>query len=72
MPYWNLLHVPHSTALLEILKQATSSNAQLLSLLEKINPYTEGKLGVIVEGTYADLLLYEGNPLENIEVIAQP
>ncbi len=57
---------------LEILKQATSGNARLLSLSGKINPYTEGKLGVIAEGAYADLLLYEGNPLENIDIIAQP
>jgi len=57
---------------LEILKQATSGNARLLSLSGKINPYKEGKLGVIAEGAYADLLLYDGNPLENMDVIAQP
>ncbi|MFT5738063.1 MAG: imidazolonepropionase-like amidohydrolase [Maribacter sp.] len=57
---------------MEILKQATSGNAQLRSLLENINPYIEGKLEVIVDGKYANLLLYEGNPLENIDVIAQP
>lgn len=57
---------------LEILKQATTGNARLLSLSGRINPYTEGKLGVIEAGAYADLLIYEGNPLEDIEVIAQP
>ena len=57
---------------LEILKQATSENARLLSLSGKINPYTEGKLGVVEEGAYADLLIYEGNPLKNIEVVAHP
>lgn len=57
---------------LEILKQATSENARLLSLSGKINPYAKGKLGVIEAGAYADLLIYEGNPLENIEVIALP
>jgi hypothetical protein len=30
------------------LKQATSGNARLLSLSGKINPYTEGKLGITV------------------------
>ena len=55
---------------LEILKQATSGNARLLSLSGKINPYTEGKLGVIKTGAYADLLIYEGNPLEDIEIVA--
>lgn len=54
---------------LEILKQATSENARLFALSGKLNPYTEGKLGVIKVGAYADLLLYEGNPLEDIQVI---
>ena len=57
---------------LEILKQATSGNARLLSLSGKINPYTEGKLGVIEVGAYADLLIYNGNPLDDIEIIAHP
>jgi hypothetical protein len=33
------------------------------------NPYKAGKLGVIEEGAYADLLLVDGNPLEDISVI---
>lgn len=53
----------------EILKQATSENARLFSLSGKINPYTEGKLGVIEKGAYADLLIYDGNPLEDVEII---
>ena len=57
---------------LEILKQATSGNARLFSLSGRINPYTEGKLGVITEGAYADLLIYEGNPIEDMKVIANP
>ncbi|TMM56263.1 amidohydrolase family protein [Maribacter algarum] len=57
---------------LEILKQATSENARLFSLSGKINPYTDGKLGVIEVGAYADLLIYEGNPLEDIEIVAHP
>ncbi len=57
---------------LDILKQATSENARLLSLSGKINPYMEGKLGVIAAGAYADLLIYEGNPLEDLEIIAHP
>ena len=56
----------------EILKQATSGNAKLLSLSGKINPYQKGKLGVIEAGAYADVLLYEGNPLEDIQVVAHP
>ena len=53
----------------EILKQATSGNARLFALTGKINPYTEGKLGVVEKGAYADLLIYEGNPLEDVEVL---
>ena len=57
---------------LEVLKQATSGNAKLFSLSGQINPYSEGKIGVIEEGAYADLLIYEGNPLDDMEVIANP
>jgi imidazolonepropionase-like amidohydrolase len=34
-----------------------------------VNPYTEGKLGVIEEGAYADLLIVDGNPLEDLSAI---
>ena len=54
---------------LEVLKQATSENARLFALSGKLNPYTEGKLGVIEAGAYADLLIYEGNPLEDEQII---
>ncbi|MCP3956621.1 MAG: amidohydrolase family protein, partial [bacterium] len=33
------------------------------------NPYPEGKLGVIEVGAYADILIVDGNPLEDITVI---
>ncbi len=36
---------------------------------EFINPYPEGKLGVIEEGAYADILIIDGNPLEDLSVI---
>ena len=36
---------------------------------EFMNPYPDGKLGVIEEGAYADILLVDGNPLEDITVI---
>jgi imidazolonepropionase-like amidohydrolase len=50
---------------------ATSTNAELLALSGKRNPYP-GKLGVVEDGALADLLLVEGNPLEDIELIANP
>ncbi|WP_164658524.1 amidohydrolase family protein [Tropicibacter sp. Alg240-R139] len=33
------------------------------------NPYPEAKLGVIEEGAYADVLLIDGNPLEDFSVV---
>jgi imidazolonepropionase-like amidohydrolase len=55
----------------EILMQATSVNAEVLSLSGPRNPYP-GKLGVIEEGAYADLLLINGNPLEDISILTEP
>ena len=51
---------------------ATYDNAQLLYLSGKRNPYQDGKLGEISEGAYADLILVEGNPLDNINLVADP
>ena len=36
------------------------------------NPYQDGPLGVVEEGAYADLLLVDGNPLEDILLLADP
>jgi imidazolonepropionase-like amidohydrolase len=55
----------------EILVMATSTNAELLALCGKRNPYP-GKLGVVEEGALADLLLVDGNPLENLDLVADP
>nr|MCU0709552.1 hypothetical protein [Pirellula sp.] len=55
----------------EVLKMATSGNAELLALSGKRSPYS-GKLGVIEPEALADLLLVRGNPLEEIELIADP
>lgn len=55
----------------EVLRLATSTNAQLLALSGERNPY-KGELGVVKEGALADLLLVEGNPLEDLSIIADP
>jgi imidazolonepropionase-like amidohydrolase len=55
----------------ETLVMATSTNAELLALSGKRNPYP-GKLGVVEQGALADLLLVDGNPLENINLVADP
>ena len=57
---------------LEILRQATSGNAELFELSGLRHPYQEGALGVIREGAYADMVLVDGNPLEDIEVMVDP
>jgi imidazolonepropionase-like amidohydrolase len=55
----------------EALIMATSTNAELLALSGPRNPYP-GKLGVVEEGALADLLLVDGNPLQNIDLIKDP
>ena len=34
-----------------------------------MNPYLDGPLGVIQEGAYADILVVNGNPLDDIEIL---
>ena len=55
----------------ETLVMATGTNAQLLALSGKRNPYP-GKLGVVEEGALADLLLVDGDPIANIKLIEDP
>ena len=55
----------------EILVMATSTNAELLQLSGKRNPYP-GQLGVVQEGALADLLLVDGNPLDDVGLLADP
>jgi imidazolonepropionase-like amidohydrolase len=55
----------------EALKMATGDNGQLLALSGLRSPYP-GKLGVVEEGALADLLLVDGNPVENIGLISDP
>lgn len=49
---------------LEILRSATSVNAELLQM--------SGKLGVIAPDAFADMLVLDGNPLEDIALLARP
>ena len=55
----------------EALIMATSTNAELLKLSGPRNPHP-GKLGVVEVDALADLLLVDGNPLEDIRLIADP
>ena len=53
----------------EVLMQATSKAGELLALSGKLNPYPAGPLGVIKEGAYADILLVDGNPVEDAMIM---
>ncbi len=55
----------------EILRMVTHDNAELLALSGLRSPY-QGRLGVVEEGALADLLLVEGDPLANLEIVADP
>jgi imidazolonepropionase-like amidohydrolase len=52
----------------EMLKAATSTAGELAGLT-KLTNYHDGKLGVIEEGAYADILLVDGNPLKDVSSI---
>jgi imidazolonepropionase-like amidohydrolase len=54
----------------EVLRQATSRAGELVGRCGKRNPYP-GKLGVVQEGALADLLLVNGNPLQDLSVLAK-
>ncbi len=55
----------------EILKLVTHDNAQLLALSGPRSPYA-GRLGVVEEGALADLLLVDGDPLAQIDLLGDP
>jgi imidazolonepropionase-like amidohydrolase len=55
----------------EALKLVTHDNAQLLTLSGLRNPYA-GKQGVVEVDALADLLLVDGDPIANINLIADP
>ncbi len=48
---------------LEILRQATSINAELLQM--------PGRIGVVAEGAIADLIVVDGDPLEDVTCLGQ-
>ena len=55
----------------EILKLVTHDNAQLLALSGLRSPYA-GKLGVVEQGALADLILIDGDPVANLDLVADP
>jgi imidazolonepropionase-like amidohydrolase len=55
----------------DILRTATGTNAALLGMSGPRNPYP-GKLGVIEAGAFADILLIDGDPVADIDLLADP
>jgi imidazolonepropionase-like amidohydrolase len=55
----------------DILKMATSVNGELLAMSGPRNPY-QGKLGIIEPEALADLLVVDGNPIDDIDLISKP
>jgi len=51
------------------LQTLTVNGGKLAKLTGPENPYQEGDLGVIKVGAYADILIVDGNPLEDIGAI---
>jgi imidazolonepropionase-like amidohydrolase len=54
----------------EALRASTSTAGEYLMKTGPKNPYKEAQLGTLVEGSYADVILVDGNPLETTEVLA--
>jgi imidazolonepropionase-like amidohydrolase len=55
----------------EVLRIATGNNAEMLALSGERSNY-RGRLGVIDEDAFADLLLVEGDPTSDISIIENP
>lgn len=55
----------------QVLKMATADNAELLALSGRRSPY-QGKLGVVEVGALADLLLVDGDPLQDLALLEDP
>jgi imidazolonepropionase-like amidohydrolase len=51
------------------LQMMTKNGGELAALTGPENPYPDGKLGVIEEGAYADILIVDGDPLEDVRAI---
>ncbi|MEP4076291.1 amidohydrolase family protein [Haloferula sp.] len=52
-----------------MLKAATSTAGELVAMCGPLTSYHDGPIGLIEAGAYADLLIVDGNPLEDITVI---
>lgn len=53
----------------EGLRAATGRAHDLFKLCTYRNPYPQGKVGVLEKGSFADLLIVEGNPVEDLDIL---
>lgn len=49
---------------------ATGNINELIKLSTFRNPYPQGKIGVLEEGSFADILVVDGNPIEDLSVLS--
>lgn len=56
----------------EMLIQATFNAGELLALANSRNPYVDAPLGVVQANGWADILIYDGNPLDDIGLVMNP
>ena len=76
-PAYTGIQADNVTALVDLLdwpallalKTATSNAGEVLSWSGDMNPYKDGTIGTVVPGGYADLIIVNGNPLEDIHMI---
>jgi imidazolonepropionase-like amidohydrolase len=54
----------------EILRQVTANNGKILAMSGPRRP-CRSKIGVIEEGALVDLLLIDGNPLDDISILTK-
>jgi imidazolonepropionase-like amidohydrolase len=66
-----LTHLKHWYENVDILRMATSVNGELLALSGPRNPYP-GKLGVVEKDALADLLVVNGDPIDDIALLERP
>jgi imidazolonepropionase-like amidohydrolase len=76
-PAYTGVQADNVTALVDImewppvlaLKTATGNAGEVLSWSGMMNPYKEGKIGMVAQGYYADVIIVDGNPLEDVHMI---
>lgn len=56
----------------DALRMLTSGNAELFRLAGERDPYRAAPFGVVAKGAWADVLLVDGNPLDDLNLLADP